>query len=829
MVYKRYIKRGNKVYGPYIYYSKKEGGKVISTYLGKHSEKKPRKNFKPFLKFFAIGVVGVFFLLTVFLLFFNMNLTGKITLSLEDTYVFDEQILGSVKINLEQGELIPASTKVIIEFDDVSYEYLLSDLVSEDTIEGDFYVEGKDIFGTGEGYDGGLVYPIVYFSLDVYSEEEPEEIVKELEEEVGEIEKIDKIINETEIVEEEVTPPIPPQDTVINQTIEEIIEEVEESEEIEFEKEIVEQEAEETGEIEELEQESEEETLITGNIIKEFFGKLTGEAILSAEIKGEVSFDKPFVYNLTEGQTAKVVLSSQDVELIVEDGRVTVTTDFVGEGKGILIDLSELNIPVSEGELKISLFYNNTKLVSASEVLEVEEIEEVVNVTDVVFEPININTTQYGAVINQPVKWKKNVKLDKKGLVKVELPKGADKISVYKIVDEEAEEIEEETPPTFPQDNVTNPQDIVTNQTNTSQDIVTNQTTEEIINETKIVETTPPNQIINKTKEKVSDNKIKIAKVTGKVFLEIDLDKKSKVGFFKKLFSRLTGRVVGVEEKEEFVEVLIDDNATEFEIEYETPGPVVFEDVSGSVKEIVVSSEVHYENILAYTELPREVVLDEIKFYHVVNGSRVAVDFIAYDVYGEVVEEDLTPALSEGNEINQTNPFQDEIINENRTVIYSERTNETINETEFSIQDIVNETDSFTSQDTEIEQTLVNYITWVVPHLSNQTYLLIIEVVGAEHLDEDRNFVSDIYDEVKALDGNWSEVIDENHYVRVVFEQELDSSRDITVFARADKKVDLEVYAEDCEGVVLIDGNNVSKEIYAKKKRIDEIRRLLNE
>ncbi|MBL7148382.1 MAG: hypothetical protein ISS82_06150, partial [Nanoarchaeota archaeon] len=219
MVYKRYIKRGNKVYGPYIYYSKKEGGKVISTYLGKHSEKKPRKNFKPFLKFFAIGVVGVFFLLTVFLLFFNMNLTGKITLSLEDTYVFDEQILGSVKINLEQGELIPASTKVIIEFDDVSYEYLLSDLVSEDTIEGDFYVEGKDIFGTGEGYDGGLVYPIVYFSLDVYSEEEPEEIVKELEEEVGEIEKIDKIINETEIVEEEVTPPIPPQDTVINQTI----------------------------------------------------------------------------------------------------------------------------------------------------------------------------------------------------------------------------------------------------------------------------------------------------------------------------------------------------------------------------------------------------------------------------------------------------------------------------------------------------------------------------------------------------------------------------------------------------------------------------------
>ncbi len=37
MVYKRYIKRGDKVYGPYIYSSKKKDGKVISTYHGKGS------------------------------------------------------------------------------------------------------------------------------------------------------------------------------------------------------------------------------------------------------------------------------------------------------------------------------------------------------------------------------------------------------------------------------------------------------------------------------------------------------------------------------------------------------------------------------------------------------------------------------------------------------------------------------------------------------------------------------------------------------------------------------------------------------------------------
>ena len=40
MVYKRYIKRGGKVYGPYIYHSRKENGKVISEYLGKAETKK---------------------------------------------------------------------------------------------------------------------------------------------------------------------------------------------------------------------------------------------------------------------------------------------------------------------------------------------------------------------------------------------------------------------------------------------------------------------------------------------------------------------------------------------------------------------------------------------------------------------------------------------------------------------------------------------------------------------------------------------------------------------------------------------------------------------
>src|SRR3989344_2462523 len=76
-----------------------------------------------------------------------------------------------------------------------------------------------------------------------------------------------------------------------------------------------------------------------------------------------------------------------------------------------------------------------------------------------------------------------------------------------------------------------------------------------------------------------------------------------------------------------------------------------------------------------------------------------------------------------------------------------------------------------------------DYIEWIAPRLSNQTYRIII-ITNAEHLDENRNFVSDIYDSVKELDNIWSETIPNTHYVRATFRQNLTSSNDITVYPR---------------------------------------------
>ncbi|MEK6945951.1 MAG: hypothetical protein AABW63_04135 [Nanoarchaeota archaeon] len=78
---------------------------------------------------------------------------------------------------------------------------------------------------------------------------------------------------------------------------------------------------------------------------------------------------------------------------------------------------------------------------------------------------------------------------------------------------------------------------------------------------------------------------------------------------------------------------------------------------------------------------------------------------------------------------------------------------------------------------------IYDYIEWIVPHLSNQTFDIIV-ITKAEHLDKDKTFISNIYDQVKTLDNVWSEEISNQDYVRVTFEKNLTSENDITLFPR---------------------------------------------
>jgi hypothetical protein len=88
----------------------------------------------------------------------------------------------------------------------------------------------------------------------------------------------------------------------------------------------------------------------------------------------------------------------------------------------------------------------------------------------------------------------------------------------------------------------------------------------------------------------------------------------------------------------------------------------------------------------------------------------------------------------------------------------------------------------------------IDKIEWIIPHLSNQTFEIVI--TKAEHLNETRELLADVYNEVYKKDGIWSEPIYHHEYVRVTFEDNLTKNNDITLYVRNPQGLDtiVEVY-----------------------------------
>ena len=87
----------------------------------------------------------------------------------------------------------------------------------------------------------------------------------------------------------------------------------------------------------------------------------------------------------------------------------------------------------------------------------------------------------------------------------------------------------------------------------------------------------------------------------------------------------------------------------------------------------------------------------------------------------------------------------------------------------------------FNAYDTDLNGYL-DYVEWTVPHLSTQVFEIIF-ISKAFQLDADKNIIADIYDTVKEQDGNFA-TINDGQYVRVTFEEVLDNTKDITVYAK---------------------------------------------
>ncbi len=256
-------------------------------------------------------------------------------------------------------------------------------------------------------------------------------------------------------------------------------------------------------------------------------------------------------------------------------------------------NLEKLSLTNSSYTLRVEIEGNATlRLGSIDYSIILEEVP-------IILENITINTIQYDAVLGQPVKWKKQIELPEKGNVKIELPKGSEKISVSKIIDRES------------------------------------------------------------YSEKEASQKEESSPSQGKLLTE---NKK-------------------IKERSNSIEVLIEDNSDLYEIEYETPAPYSSEEETEKGKKVIIagSEEVHYENVLAFTNLSESLDIrspSELKIY-----------WIEEEVY--------LPA--ERVEDKDNNGFYD-------------------------------------------------YVEWIVPHLSNQTFLITIQL-GTEgkdaHIDSstpNRNF-----------------------------------------------------------------------------------------
>lgn len=392
LVYEKYIRKNGKLYGPYTYNSKRVDGKVVSEY---HGTKKKSMSFN-FL-WLALGIVFLVILISGFL-FFNNRFTGKVSLDITSSSDEAGMLKGILSLSLKEGELMPASSKVIFESGGTSYEYTLSDIIAEEAVEGNFYVEDHSIVGGGIGYGVAgtkIVYPDVSFTLNILSESKSEKSKDDVPEEVPEV--IEKEVG-TEIAETE------------------IIEEVIEPEPV---------------------AEPEPEVSVTGAVIANFFRNtldafliLTGQVSLkiTQEVDGSTSFSESFTYDLAEGETAEIKsdsvningesVSDSVVNLNIVNNQVVVTTDYAiqeegfgedyvdGAGQTISIDLSSLNLAVETEDVKVSFVYDNTELVSISTSGEIpieipEESVEVIdsNITEVSITNETINITKENVII----------------------------------------------------------------------------------------------------------------------------------------------------------------------------------------------------------------------------------------------------------------------------------------------------------------------------------------------------------------------------------------------------------------------------------------------
>ncbi|TSC94672.1 MAG: hypothetical protein CEN87_393 [Parcubacteria group bacterium Licking1014_1] len=157
------------------------------------------------------------------------------------------------------------------------------------------------------------------------------------------------------------------------------------------------------------------------------------------------------------------------------------------------------------------------------------------------------------------------------------------------------------------------------------------------------------------------------------------------------------------------------------QIDYETPAPTITEQITDTGKIVTVSSPTSGGLTPAYTNVLAYTNISEI--YKVGQESKIKIKWV--------------------NNESQEIPFTVYDLNNNSKI---------------------------------------DYIEWTVPYLSEQIFEITF-ISKAFKLNQNKNIIEDIYDQVYSQDNIWA-TVENNQYVRVVFEQILDNTKNITVYAK---------------------------------------------
>ena len=429
------------------------------------------------------------------------------------------------------------------------------------------------------------------------------------------------------------------------------------------------------------------------------------EEILEEEILVEESnetFDEPVnetiepVENITEIPEENVTEIINETNITIPETNITLEENITTLEENLTEIINEtISTKITEPEINITPI--NTTI--PEEVILNETIENITIVNETLEVATNISLKQYKIVLGKPVKWEKTIRVNVDEAISnltLNLPILAGNVSVKKI----------------------------DKQTGEKKKLKINVKNEKKIEEIEAI--------------------IEVEEDTGSSISTI-------FNFFLSIAGRITGMVVegGVEEN---VIVEIDEevlNEEEVVVEYYTDAPYAEEKiVSENKKEIVVvgPDEVHYEDVLAFSNLPPEITEWMVDLFWIVNDSRIEVDFEFFDL----------------------------------------------------------DEDGFGE-----------YIEWIVPHLSNQSYELEITILNVQSYP--------------TVGGNWT----------VEFNTTGEANLTISVINGTTWGIGNESFERDLEflelrcgesvvnSTIILNYTEIPFDVYEKKKRIEEIRRVL--